>query len=472
MAATDLPFLSLTDLRRLYQQRALSPVEVTRACLEQIERLNPTLNALLTVTAEMALASARAAEERWGRGEPVPPLLGAPMTLKDLIDTAGVRTTYGSALTERHVPTTDATVVHRLKSAGAVLLGKAALHEWAFGVTNDNPHFGPTRNPWDPTRIPGGSSGGSAVALAAGMGAGSVGTDTGGSIRIPAALCGVVGLKPTFGRISRAGVYPLAWSLDHVGPMARTVADVALLLEVMAGPDPADPTTVGLPPLTRPALETSGDLRGLRLGRPEGAPWDDVEPAVAAAFAQALRTLTDLGATIQPVSLPDADLIAATNPLIIMAEAATVHWDRLRADPDAYGPDVRTRLEAGATILAADYLRAQQARRRLIAAMRALFTTVDLLVLPTTPAAAPPIGARAIALPSGPVETRLALTRFTNLFNLTGLPALSVPAGFTPDGRPVGLQIVGPADSEAMVLRVGHLYSQATPWSGRRPPLA
>jgi aspartyl-tRNA(Asn)/glutamyl-tRNA(Gln) amidotransferase subunit A len=457
MTDHDLALASVADLAPRVRARAVSPVELVGAALARIAADGSRLGAFITVTAEPARAAARAAEAEIGRGVYRGPLHGIPITLKDLFDTAGLRTTVGSRILAERVPTGDATVVERLRAAGAILLGKTNLHEFAFGTTNLNPHFGPARNPHDPDRIPGGSSGGSGVAVAAGMGQASLGTDTGGSIRIPASLCGVVGLKPTYGRVSRAGVFPLAASLDHVGPLTRTVRDAALVLQAIAGPDPRDPTAARWP-VPDFSAELEDGARGLRLGLLEDYAADPLAgPAVRAAVQQAARALAEAGAAVEPVRLPIVRQAGPVSTAIMFAEAASVHLRWLRERPDDYGADVRSRLELGALVPAVAYLRAQQARQALGAAVGALLARYDALLGPTTPITAP-----RSAESRAPEVTR-ALVAYTRLGNLLGLPALSVPFGRDPAGLPVGVQVIGRPFAEATVLRVGRALELAAP---------
>jgi len=465
---TDLPLLSLAEVARLLKRRTVSPVEVTRAVLDWIAAVNPRLNAFLTITADEALAAARRAERAIRAGRYKGPLHGVPISVKDLIQTAGLRTTCGSRILADWIPEEDATLIGRFREAGAILIGKTHLHEFAYGPTNLNPHYGPARNPWDPRRMTGGSSGGSGIAVATACSYASIGTDTGGSVRIPAALCGVVGLKPTYGRISRAGIFPLSWSQDHAGPLTRTVADAAIALQALAGFDPADPAS------SRQAVSNfskglTAGVKGLRLGVPREFFWDEVDPEVAGAVRKAVAVLAGLGASVREVRWPMVAEARALSFLIMGAEAFSVHERWLKERPEEYGPDVRQRLAQGATILAADYLRAQRLRREFIGSLDAVFENCDVLLIPTVPVAAPRLDESTIHWPTQTESMTAALTRFTRPFNLTGTPALSVPCGFTAGGLPIGLQIAGRAFAEATVLRVGHAYEQASGFAGRRP---
>lgn len=446
--------LSLAALSAAIRGGAVSPVEAVEGCLARIERRNPELNAFLTVTGEQALeeAEGRAAELAAGRWRG--PLHGVPVALKDLVETAGVRTTAGSRVLADWTPEADATLVRRLREAGAIIVGKTHLHEFAFGATSMNDHYGPSRNPHDPRRLTGGSSGGSAAAVAAGMCAGAIGSDTGGSIRCPAALCGVVGLKPTYGRVSRAGVIPLAWSLDHLGPLTRTVTDAALMLEAIAGPDPADATT-GRRPVPHWAGALDGDVRGLRVGVPREFFWDGVQEGVADRCREALAQLAERGAEVREVPMEGMKLALAAQNTILCSEATAYHRRGIAAHAALYGEGVLTRLAEGLFLTAADYLDAQRGRRMVRENLLRLLDDVDVLATPTVPITASEIGQARVRAGDVEAPPQYYLVRFTFLFNLTGLPALTVPCGRA-DGLPVGLQIVGRPWDEATVLQVGH----------------
>jgi aspartyl-tRNA(Asn)/glutamyl-tRNA(Gln) amidotransferase subunit A len=453
----------------LLHRRVISPVELVEAYLARIERLNPALNAYYTVTAEQAHVAARQAEAELGAGHDRGPLHGIPLGLKDLIATAGVRTTAGSRILADWVPDVDATVVQRLRAGGAVLLGKCAMTEFAMSHP-DNAHYGPTRNPWDLARVPGGSSSGSAAAVAAGLCAAALGSDTATSIRQPAAYCGVVGLRPTQGRVSTAGVVPLAWSFDTVGPLARTVEDAALVLAAIAGADPADPATPPVPvPDYRAAL--GAGLQGVRIGVPRAYFWDDLDGEVAAAVEAALPVLDRLGARVQDVALPGVDEAVAARGVIHSAEAFAYHAVWLRERPDDYSADLRQRLLQGANTTGLALVEAERCLARFVAAAQALLTTVDALVTPTVPAPAWRFDAPHVTLAGGTESARTLGLRLTTPFTALGGPSLSVPCGFTAAGLPIGLQIAGRRFDETTVLRVGHAYEQATDWHARRPPL-
>jgi aspartyl-tRNA(Asn)/glutamyl-tRNA(Gln) amidotransferase subunit A len=450
------------------RRREVSAVEVARATLERIGRLDPALRAFITVTGDEALRAAERVDRDVAAGRALP-LAGVPLAVKDGFHAKGVRTTAGSKVLADSVPGHDATAVARLKAAGCVLVGKASMHEFAFGFTNQNPHYGDCKNPWDPTRIPGGSSGGSAVALATSMCLAAIGGDTGGSVRMPAALCGVVGLKVTYGRVSRFGGIPLSWSMDTVGPMARTVGDAAALLQAMAGPDPNDPTTSRRPSLGRFEGPAKG-LKGVRIGIPHNHFFEALEPDVAAASHEALEALKGLGATLIDVAFPAIDEVRGAHRAIIFSEAAAAHETLVRTRAADFGPDILPLLQAGLFLGAPQYLRAQGARRRIIAEYRRLWKPIDILATPTCPIAATPIGASTVRLGGADRPLVRVYLDHTLPFNFTGQPALSVPCGFTRSGLPIGLQLVGRPFDESLLLGAGAAYEAATTWHTRRPP--
>jgi aspartyl-tRNA(Asn)/glutamyl-tRNA(Gln) amidotransferase subunit A len=429
--------------------------------LEKIEKLNPALNAFITVTADSALAQARAAEDEIAHGNWRGPLHGVPIALKDLIDTAGVRTTAGSALFKDRVPTEDAEIVRRLQEAGAVILGKNNLHEFAYGGSSLVSHFGDVHNPWNIAHIAGGSSGGSAAAVAAGLCYAAIGTDTAGSIREPAALCGCVGLKPTYGRVSSRGVIPLSLSLDHVGPLTAMVADAAVVLQAIAGYDAADVTTSDVP-VPDYVSAVSESPKSLRVGVPRAYFYDDLDAEVAAAMEHALAGIKTLVAEVKEVTLN-----VPTDRSLQSAESYAYHADYVARSPEVYQPETLRRIRSGANVSAADYI---QRRREMDEARRSIcdaFTDVDVLVTPTMPMPAPRID----ELKKDPNALRpaeLRLLRNTRPFNVWGLPAISIPCGFTQSGLPIGLQIAGPHWREEVVLRLAQAYEQATAWHKRR----
>lgn len=472
MADVALTRMSIGEAAERIARRDLSPVALTEAYLARIAVLNPRLNAYVRVLADAARADAQVAEAAISRGEYRGPLHGIPVALKDLFDVAGVPTEAGSRILRGNTPAHDGTVTRKLRDAGAILLGKTNTHEFAFGVTTNNPHTGPTRNPWDTDRIPGGSSGGSAAAVAAGMAAAAMGTDTGGSIRIPASLCGVVGIKPTHGRVSTAGVWPLSVTLDHPGPFARTVADAAMVLNAIAGADPADPRTppVPVPDYTVGLGRTT--VRGLRLGVPRRGFFDRVDAEVAAAVEAALAVYRDLGATMDDdIPFPNVEPWRAAVADIILAEARHVHAEALATRPGEIGEDVRGRLTRRDDLSAAEFAHALAVRDGATREMNALMERYDALLLPATPIAATRIEGQMVMLNGEEFFAPTVLTRTTNPFNLTGMPALSLPCGFTWEGLPVGLQIVGRRWDEATVVRVAAAYEAATDWHTRSPEI-
>ncbi|HEY6456700.1 MAG TPA: amidase [Steroidobacteraceae bacterium] len=462
---TDLTRLTLAQAMELLRHKALSPVELVQAFLARIERLNPSLNAFITVTAEQALQQAREAEAEIQRGQWRGPLHGMPLALKDLIDTAGVRTTAASAVFKDRVPTEDAEVVRRLRQAGAVLLGKLNMHEFAYGGTSVPSHYGAVRNPWNQDRIAGGSSGGSAAAVAAGLCIGALGSDTAASIRQPAAYCGVVGLKPTYGRVSTRGVIPLSWSLDHIGPLCRSAMDAALLLETIAGFDPHQVSSAERP--TDRYIEAIGaNAAALRIGVVRQPYFLDLDPDMEATVNAAIQQLARLTAGVREVELPYANILMT----IASAEAYAFHKPYFGQAPQQYEPMTRQRLQHAAAISAADYIDARREMQRLRWTADSAFSNIDLLVTPTTAIAPMSIESGYVDPPLPPDGTPLEI-RNTHMFNVLGLPAICVPCGFTRDGMPVGLQIAGPSFAESRVLTLAHAYQQITDWHTRAPPL-
>jgi aspartyl-tRNA(Asn)/glutamyl-tRNA(Gln) amidotransferase subunit A len=459
----ELAFAAIAELAPRLAAKELSPVELTEATLARIEQLEPKLNAFITVTADSARHAARAAEAAIMAGHHLGPLHGIPVGIKDLYATRGVATTYGSPLFADWVPDFDAAAVERLKRAGAVLVGKTNLHELAYGSTSANAHYGPVRNPWRPDHHPGGSSGGSAAAVAAGMAHAAMGSDTGASIRQPAACCNIVGLKPTFGRVSKFGALPLAWSQDHAGPLTRTVRDAALVLQALAGHDTRDPTSA-----PRAVPDFSADLergvRGSRIGVARAFFFEHCDPEVVAAVETALARLESLGAHLEEVMLPDMAAAFTIGTITIAVEGAAYHAADLRARPELFSPELRAAFELGSFYSAIDYVQAQRLRRHLMVETERALAGLDAVVMPTSPVPATPIA-------GAPPEHAMLRPRNTMPFNVLGLPALSIPCGFTAGGLPIGLQIVGKAFDEAGILRIAQAYEQATDWHRRRPPV-
>ncbi len=462
--------LSISDVSQLVRNQKVSPVELTQECLKRIEQLNPKLNAFITVTAESALAEARAAEKEIQGGRWRGPLHGIPIALKDLVDTAGVRTTAGSALFKDRIPTKDAEIVRRLKAAGAVFLGKTNLHEFAYGGSSAISYFGPVRNPWNTTHSPGGSSGGSAAAVAAYLCYGAIGSDTGGSIRQPASYCGIVGIKPTYGRVSAAGVIPLSWSLDHVGPMTRTVKDAALMLQVIAGYDPQDPGSVDSPVPDYVATIADSTAK-LRLGIPRDHFYERLDPEIQAAMDAALsvlKTLTRSQRDVPPLA-NDGTYASVTDPYtpIIRAEAYEYHKEFVAKNPDLYQAPTLKRIRAGADVTASAYKQSQGQLDQIRKTVSRFFDHVDLIITPTVPIMPPAI--TDLADPDTARPKELLMLRNTRPINALGLPTISVPCGFTKLGLPIGMQISAALGADAMVLHLANAYERATEWHRRRP---
>lgn len=446
--------LSLTDQRNLVKSGELNASDLVDACHRQIERLNPVLNAFITVLPPNETETAAAENTQ---------LLGIPFAVKDLYNTKGVRTTSGSKFFADYIPTEDACVVEKIKKAGSVILGKTNTHEIALGVTNNNPHFGACRNPWDVTRTPGGSSGGSAVAVATGMAMAALGTDTGGSIRIPASLCGVVGFKPTYGRVSLRGILPLSWNLDHAGPITRTVEDAALVLQVIGGYDAGDPASVRTLPgdyLSHLRDAIHGKKAAFAVGN---FIEEATDPEVAQAVRQAANVIAEQGISIHEVNMDFLKEAALANALMTQADGAAFHHERMQTHPDWFGADVRLRLETGAKFTSTEYSLARRTQAETRRKLDILFEEYDVLLLPTTPIPAPVLEGE------DALERARQLTRFTAPFNLSGLPALSLPCGFTRDGLPIGLQVVSRAWNESGALRVGYAFQQVTEWHTMKP---
>ncbi|MFJ6617954.1 amidase [Kitasatospora sp. NPDC091335] len=458
--------LTLAAAATEIRERRLSPVELVDSVLGRLDRVEPYLGAYVSVARDQARETAREAEREIARGGYRGPLHGVPVGLKDLIDVAGTPTTAGSRVRDGHRATADSTVAARLRAAGAVLAGKTHTHEFAYGLTTPQ-----TGNAWDRDRIAGGSSGGSAVAVASGAATFALGTDTGGSIRVPAALNGMVGLKPTYGLVPRHGVTPLSWSLDHVGPITRTVEDAALVLGALVGHDPRDPASSAAPAVDyRP--EPDPDLTGLRVGVPADYYVDHVDPEVAAAVHRAVARLEALGARLVEVEIPMARYLLPTLWGLVAPEASAYHAATLRTVPELYQADVRVLLEAGELIGAVDYLRAQRARTLIREAWARLLTEVDVIAAPTVPMTAVRAGQEAVTWPDGTVESVAdAYVRLSAPANVTGVPALSVPVGRDAAGPPIGLQLLGRPLGERTLLRVGHAYERTQPARSLAPVL-
>jgi aspartyl-tRNA(Asn)/glutamyl-tRNA(Gln) amidotransferase subunit A len=452
----DLCFATVADLVRLYAAREVSPVDVVEAVLDRIDRLDPVLNAYARVLGDSARDAARAAERRLRDEATAPPLCGIPLSVKDNIATAGIRTTAGSRILRDWVPAEDAACVTALRDAGAVLVGKTNLFEFAYGEAHED--YGHVRNPWNLDRSTAGSSTGSVAAVAAGLGQASIGTDTGGSIRVPAAMCGVAGLKPTFGRIAPSGLVSTTHTLCHIGPIARTVEDVATVFSVLAADDVTGAVAQG--------------VAGVRVGVAEAARDEVIAAEVRAAVDEAAAELGRQGAQLVTIEPPDLALARAVLWAIASAEAAEIHHERLAAHADDYGPVVRARLDRGELVPATAYVRAQRVRRRLMAEVDSILERVDVLLLPVSPITAYPLGARVADVDGRPEEVSQAVTRYTPLASVAGRPALAVPCGFSSDGLPIGFQLVARAGDEASLVRVGCAYERATEWHRQRPMVA
>jgi aspartyl-tRNA(Asn)/glutamyl-tRNA(Gln) amidotransferase subunit A len=449
--------MTILEMAAALRAKRISSLELTNETLAAIARENPRLNAFITVTADLARARASAMDAELSHGIDRGPLHGIPFAHKDLVYTKGIRTTGGSKIYENFVPDHDADIAINLEKAGGVLVGKTGLHEFAYGITSNNPHFGAVRNPWDIDRIPGGSSGGSGAAVAAGILPFATGTDTGGSIRIPASFCGVTGLKPTFGLISKRGVMPLGWTMDHMGPITKTVRDAAVSFHAMAG------IAGGYVP---PA---NVDIHGLRIGLPVNYYFEKLDLEVAESVRTAVQTATAFGARIVNITVPDIDALNVVGRMLLLAEATSVHRDNLLTRRADIGADVATLLDQGRLIRASDYVDAQRLRRIYIREFSKLWASVDCIFTPTTPTPAPKIGQMTMKVGGVDEDVRLATTRLMRAINVLGIPALSIPSGFTKSGLPIGLQILGAPRAEDMILRIGAAIEDATGAISRKP---
>jgi aspartyl-tRNA(Asn)/glutamyl-tRNA(Gln) amidotransferase subunit A len=454
MEEVQLINLTIAEASKLIRGKQISPLELVEAYLTHIERVNPKLNAFLSIMRESALEEAGYAGEAIHRGEDWGPLHGIPIAIKDLIDVAGEKTTAGSDFLRDNVAKEDSDVAQRLRAAGAILIGKTHLHEFAIGATNINPHYGPARNPWNPDCSPGGSSGGSGSAVSALMCPAALGTDTGGSVRVPSALCGLTGIRPGKGRVSTVGVIPMSWTLDAVGPMAHTAYDVAILLDILDA-QPLSPAS---------CVDRINDpVRGLRIGVPtDDCFWLETDYQVVGSVRAATERLSDMGLQALDIQLPTIQEASRASQIIGLADAVAFHQERLREEPERFGKDVWTRLQIGSGCSAPEYGAARQVGREWRHSLRELFREhIDILALPTTPIPAPKIEG------TDSIEAGRALLRFTYPFSLSNLPALSIPCGFTSDGLPIGMQLIAPG--EGIALRVAHAYQQATAWHLQRP---
>ena len=473
MPDSELLKLTISEVAPLIQSREVSPVELTEAALAEAERLQPTLNSFITILRDEALAQAKAAEEALARGEYLGPLHGIPIGIKDNIATAGITTTVGTKVLRDNVPDADAEVVRRCKAAGAIIIGKENLEEFAAGATSNNPHYGAVHNPWGLDHVPGGSSGGGGANVAAGVTFASLGTDLGGSVRLPGAFCGVVGLKQTFGRVSQRGLLVTSFNGDHIGPMTRSVQDSALVLQVIAGYDPLDPSTAPVP-LDDYALVMERGIQGLTMGIPGNHYFDLLDPEVEAAVRRAIAALEELGVASREVSLPSMEYAGALR-FSAMADSVVTHEPYIASRREDYGPDTLYRTLAGQFVLGRDYSKAMKVQRIIKEEHARVLQDVDFLVTPTAPMPAPRIDAETITVDGHPQKVRGPgsghISRNTSPMNATGFPAITVPCGFSEAGLPIGLQFIGRPWEESNIFRIAHAYEGVSPSRGVWPDL-
>jgi aspartyl-tRNA(Asn)/glutamyl-tRNA(Gln) amidotransferase subunit A len=463
--------LTISQASKQIESGELSPVELTKSCLERIEEVDDKINAFISVQADQALEVAKGAETQIGAGYYLGPLHGIPVGLKDNVSVRGIATTAGSKVLEKNIAEEDATVAARLKQSGALLIGRLNMHEFAWGGTSDNPHYGPVRNPWNTERFPAGSSGGSGAAVAAREVPGALGSDTGGSIRLPSAINGVVGIRPTIGRVSNYNVIPLAWSMDTVGPITRTVADNALMFNALAGHDPKDEGTSRVSVDDYTARLDLG-ARGIRIGIVSDYFFTHLQPDVHDAVKAAIETLEAEGAQVEEVKIENIHGNISAQLTIESAEPSAYHQQWLRERPEDYGEDVRTLLELGELYLATHYIQAQRYRTLLRKEFLEAFNFVDVFICPTLPFTATPVGAMSVVIENDEEENMLsAIMQYTGVPSLTGLPSLAIPCGFDHEGLPVGMQIIGRPYEESTLYRVGHAYQQVTDWHRKAPSL-
>jgi aspartyl-tRNA(Asn)/glutamyl-tRNA(Gln) amidotransferase subunit A len=463
---------SIEDLSKLISSKTLSPVDLIETTLEQISRLNPKLNGFITVLEDSARSEAKNAESLINEGKYRGPLHGIPISLKDLIYVKGVRSTSGSKILADYVPEYDSTVLKKLRDAGAIIIGMNNTHEFACGITNVNPHYGSSKNPWDTSRMSGGSSGGSAVAVSAGMSAASIGTDTSGSIRVPSSLCGLFGLKPTFGRVSKHGVMPLAPSLDHIGPITRSAWDSAAVLRIIAGYDRLDSSTVNLPVPDYLGVLFANKERAtkFKLGIPKEFFFEVIDQKVMDIFGSFIDKIHECGISTISVNLEETDKIYETWRALRLAESAATHSEWMKTRRGEYGDDVLVMLERGLEVTAVDYIKAQSVRQKLKAAFLNTMKGLDALVVPTTPVAAPLLNQKTLDINGMNLEVYQVLSKLTTAFDVTGLPALSVPAGLVDGKLPVGVQLVGRPFDEGLILSIAHTYEEYHGISGAMVP--
>ena len=473
MPDNELLKLTISEIAPMIQAREVSPAELTEAALAEAERRQPTLNSFITIMREPAMEQAEQAEEELSRGEYRGPLHGIPIGIKDNIATAGIKTTLGTKVLKDHVPDEDAEVVRRCKAAGAIILGKENLEEFAAGATSNNPHYGAVHNPWGLDHIPGGSSGGGGANVAAGVTFASLGTDLGGSVRLPGAFCGVVGLKQTFGRVSQRGLLVTSFNGDHIGPMTRSVSDSALVLQAIAGYDPLDPSTVPVP-VDDYALVMERGIQGLTMGIPSNHYFDLLDPEVEAAVRRAIAALEELGVASREVSLPNMQYVGAIR-FAAMADSVVTHEPYIASNREDYGPDTLYRTLAGQFVLGRDYSKAMKVQRIIKEEHARVLQGVDFLVTPTTPMPAPRIDAESITVDGKAQKVRGPgsghISRNTSPENATGFPAITVPCGFSESGLPIGLQFIGRPWEEGNLFRIAHAYEGVSPSRGVWPDL-
>jgi aspartyl-tRNA(Asn)/glutamyl-tRNA(Gln) amidotransferase subunit A len=462
--------LSIAELGALIKAKEVSPVEAVEASIQRTDAMDSKIGAFITPTPEPARAAAKVAEQEIMAGRYRGPLHGVPFALKDLYWTKGIRTASGSRVDADFVPAEDGTVVSRLYEAGAIPMGKVHLSEFAFDGLGVNKHYGTPRNPWNTNHVAGGSSSGSASSVAAGMVPFAMGTDTGGSVRLPASFCGITGHKPSFGLVSRHGITPLSWSMDHPGPLVRTVEDAALVMNAITGHDPQDASSadIGARDFTR---YLGKGAQGLRVGVPQEFIWDIIDPEVKAAVEAAIQHLGSLGATVTPIALPELSHAGPIFGLTIASEAATYHREKILAHGDLYDPSIRIRIEGGLFISAAAYLHAQRAREAYRRAVATAMADVDVLAVPTVVVPSPAVGQDRVTIDGVEHPLRLTILRASQAFSLIGLPAMSVPCGFTNGGLPIGMQLVGKPFTDDIVMGAANTYQQSTDWHLRKPPL-
>ena len=470
MSNNSINFMTISELSENIREKKLSPIEIVQELLKTIKKLNPANKSFLYIAEEESIKEAHSIEKEISSGNYKGPLHGIPIGLKDLYETDNMPTTSGSVIFKDYQSNKNATSVQKLIDAGSIIIGKLNMHPFAFGAFGTNSDFGTPPNPWNTSHIPGGSSSGSGVAVASGMIPGATGSDTGGSIRIPSAVCGIVGIKPTYGRISRYGLTPLSWSLDTAGPMTRSVKDCAYMLEVMSGFDINDDSssTKGVPQFSKAFDE---ETRKFTIGIPKNQYFTNIHSEVETKVNEAIETLKKLGFTVVEVDIPTPEEAGKIQTNIINPEAVAFHQDRLRNDIDRIAPDVRARLESGIFIPAVNYIQAQRLRRQFIGRMVDCMSTVDALITPTEPICSPEIGQTTTTINNEEVTIQSLLTKFTSPFNLSGLPAISVPCGFDTKGLPIGLQIVGKHFDEMTILQIAHIFESNTDWNTMKPTL-